>query len=120
MNEIYYHGVNLSGELGHYLFRPGMRSVNQHSLPGNFPCRPDALDGGLLPQNKDEIEGRVSWWRTQGWTILAFWDRSGDSRGNSNSAFVIRGEMFIDDALDLAKEAFPEVFARMKFEVELK
>lgn len=121
MTEIYCHGVGITGEGGHYLFNQKMWSISPYSsksLPEDFPCGVAHLDGCFLPPKGPQVEGVSSLWHVNDWAVLAFWDRSGDERGNSNSAFVIRGQMvgFVQ-ACRIAREAFPEIWERMAFEV---
>ena len=49
--------------------------------------------------------------------MLAYWDRSQDGRPGSNSAFAAEGEHTLEDLLAAAKEQWPWVFERQKFEV---
>lgn len=116
MTEVFYHGVGLN-EAGHYLFEKGMRSVRGSLIPRDFPCPAGYLDSGFLTPGTSEVEGKAALWHVEGWTILAFWDRSGDSRGKSNSAFVIRGRHNLEDAIEHSRASFPEVWGRMTFEV---
>jgi hypothetical protein len=51
------------------------------------------------------------------WTALAFWDRSVDDRYGSNSVFILRGALSFEEAVTLAREQFPEVWARFSFTV---
>ena len=46
-------------------------------------------------------------------TCIAFWDRSVDSRPNSHSTFLLPGFLAFDEAVELARSAFPEVFERL-------
>ncbi len=51
------------------------------------------------------------------WTGIAFWDRSGDERGNSNSAFLVDGPRTFEEVVVASRQAFPRVWERMKFDV---
>jgi len=62
-------------------------------------------------------EGFATVTRVAGLTIVAFWDRSGDRRFGSNSAFVADGEHCFDEVMAAAREAFPSIFKRFTFEV---
>jgi len=53
------------------------------------------------------------------WTLIQFWDRTGDSRGNSNSSFIAPGELTFEEVVARAKETFPELFKRFTFELTL-
>jgi hypothetical protein len=46
------------------------------------------IDGGFCPQIEDAQSGEARIHHVEGWTVLAFWDRSGDSRPSSHSTFV--------------------------------
>lgn len=74
-----------------------------------------ALDGGLLAGVPDQVTGRVVVTKKDGWTSLAFWDRSGDSRGASNSAFMIAEDVSAERLLGLSREQWPEIFGRPNF-----
>lgn len=105
---------------GHYLYHQSGLIVSRSKLPKDFPLHPDALDAGFLPQKLQE-ERKLYIWRTNGWAIITFWDRSGDSRPGSNSAFILsvpRG--FTDRELVLsAHNLFPEIFNRLVFPLVL-
>lgn len=49
-----------------------------------------------------------------GWTAIAFWDRTGDGRYGSNSTFIFEATLTFAEAVDRARETFPEVVARME------
>lgn len=114
--KVYYHGVGPDGRAGHSLWKPGQGWSCKE--PEGFPCKASSLDGCFLPPGQ-QVEGKASLWSVDdgAWTILAFWDRSGDSRGNSNSAFVIRDDLGLRAAIEIARESFPEIWDRMNFEV---
>lgn len=116
--EAYYFGCNK--QAGHYFYTPGMDGVRER-VPANLPqLWQIKYDGGLLPQQSKQIEGATSIHHLNGWTMIGFWDRSVDNRGNSNSAFFFDAEdLEFGTALALAKHLFPEVFARFNFEVKL-
>lgn len=105
-------------ESGHYLWMPGMHSVPYHvqrdQLPG--PLQPHGLDGTYAPLGP-EVEGQALLHHVHGRTVLAFWDRSVDHRGGSNSAFILSGRLTFEEAVAQARAAFPEVWARFPFEV---
>lgn len=105
-----YFGCEKVGETGHYAFTQTGRKYgrDEHWL--------SLLDGMFAPEGP-EVEGVARLHHLNGMTILAFWDRSVDSRYASNSAFVLKGKLAFDEALAEAKQRFPWVFARFKFEV---
>lgn len=106
------------GESGHYLFPPvrWQRGLDPRVLP--WP----RIDATLCPGRRnrlgevpyeDQVEGLAALHCKDGWTALAFWDRSVDARHNSNSAFFARGEHDFDTMCSIARAAFPEVWARI-------
>lgn len=109
----YYFGYIAGG--GHEITNErGSRSEAERTLP--FAYR--ILDAGLLARDystEPQPEGVVRRVKIAGWTVFTFWDRSGDSRPRSNSAFVIHGDWAFDDMLVIAKAAYPEVFNRITF-----
>jgi hypothetical protein len=112
--EIYYFGC--MDVPGHYLFR-GKIHQNPRYLPDDFPVSLRTLDGGLLPPMLPRVEGRAEIIHCEEWTILAFWDNSVDSRSGANSNFIIRGWTVFENAVEIAKKAYPYVWERFKFEV---
>ena len=137
MTEVYYNGDSrpLLHDGGHHLHDVQMRHAYRSprfdylaAIPNDFPVADErTLDGGYAPKLaktgghlSDQPEGEAALHHVRGWTILAFWDRSGDSRGNSNSAFVIRGELDFDEAVAASRQAFPGIWARFTFAVTLR
>lgn len=110
---------------GHYFFGPGMRSLRHADVPealrddidGRYP--PGGRKAGEMYPRDDtpQVEGLATVTQRGAWTVLAFWDRSVDTRRGSNSAFLLHGQHDFTAALALARAAFPEVFARFTFEV---
>lgn len=112
----YFFGVWSPSGAGHYLFLPG--GQRPHRLPSGFPFnRYEVLDGTFLPVSKDQPEGESTFFHINGWTVISFWDRSGDSRFASNSAFLVRGVMTFEAACQRARERFPSIWERFQFEV---
>lgn len=106
---------------GHYLSDAAGRTPEV-----GFPWSMALMDGGLLKNgtHADIPDGRVFW--TCGgnplWHAFFWWDRSGDTRGASNSGFYVRG--FAMDqrvaAFEFAKQAFPGIVARQNFPLVLQ
>lgn len=109
--EVRYYGCH--EHPGHYMFVPGMR--NDYKFLYNNPWGVQ-VDTGLCPGGL-EIEGNALLHHKDGWTALAFWDRSVDKRGKSNSVFLAEGTFDFERMIDLAKEFFPEVMERIKFPI---
>lgn len=63
-------------------------------------------------------EGIAALVYVRGWTVIAYWDRSGDKRGASNTAFAASGRHTFEEMLAAAKEQWPQIFQRhARFEV---
>lgn len=116
---------------GHFL-QGGVRHGNhldaQRACPG-IPWSCELMDGRLLENGRhpDRPDGRVFW--TCGrdkdgetlWRAFYWWDRSGDSRGASNSGFYVRG-FEIDqweEAFQFACERWPKVVKRQVHKLTL-
>lgn len=119
MSSVFYFGC--WGAVGHYLWTPDRRWVRS---AGPFADRD--LDTPFCPSMTpdtrgrtptDQLEGVAALHHRDGWTVLSFWDRSVDSRGGSHSTYVLEGTHAFDDAVRLAREAFPAVWARYSFDV---
>lgn len=134
MNRAYYFGC--WDRSGHYLHDERGRLVYdlnwQRDLPG-FPWTLGHLDTGLLKNGKrtDVIDGRVFWTcgATVPWFGFFWWDRSVDSRGNSNSGFYVSGFDLGDretvfaqatKAFTFACDRFPDVVLRQRCSLVLQ
>lgn len=105
------------GEVGHYLHHDdGTRTLNNSEFPW---WSLGLIDGGLLRNGKiaDEQTGHVKWvcgGVPDPWHAFAWWDRSVDKRGASNSGFYVCGFGIHDRdaAFAFACSKWPEVIAR--------
>jgi len=126
VSRCYYFGC--VGSPGHYWF--GLPQ-EWHGRPQDFPFEhidgkfaPRVYVSGYKPYNYDEAsEGQASITYINDnnhmiWTVLAFWDRSVDKRGGCNSNFIMQGRHSFDGAVAIAKERFPSIWQRFKFEVK--
>lgn len=114
MSDIYYFGC--IGQSGHYLFRSEAKRARK--TDGRlYHSWMNRLDGVLAPTDLAEKQGPTARHEMHGHTVLSFWDRSVDKRGACNSILFIPGVMSFAEALEKAREAFPEVFGRLKFEI---
>lgn len=86
-------------------------------IDGGF-C-PGAVVGDAWRRSRPEIEGQASLRHVDGWTVLAWWDRSVDSRGACNSAFVARGLRDFTTMLEIGKTQAPIVIARQRTPIVL-
>jgi hypothetical protein len=107
------------GRTGHFFFFPGMNQIIVHNSSPSLL----KLDTGFAPQDT-YAEGEA--WYHSGrsgdtrYNVISFWDNSVDSRPGSHSTFLILGDRSFNDALAECRKAFPEVFARFKFEIKLR
>lgn len=102
------------GVPGHYLYQPNGRSLPLDGQPWG-----DELDGGLLRGTiPDKIDGQFVTENLDGWTAVSFWDRSGDSRPNSSTTFLINAIIGGDDLLKLARRQWPDLFKRPGFPIK--
>ncbi len=101
---------------GHYVFEPKMRQAPWQIFHENPWAT--AIDGALLQRAKiADVQGHAVFDQKDGWGIVSFWDNSVDSRGHSNSSFLIEGGESFEDVLTKAREIFPEIFQRIKFTI---
>ncbi len=102
------------GVAGHYLRGSVKRNWRNEETPWG-----DKLDGGLLTDNyykcDSTVTGLCSEHHLNGWTAISFWDRSGDSRGGSNTSFLCHAQITAAELLALAREQWPQVFSRPGF-----
>lgn len=112
--DAYYFGCLSPREKGHFLYDQNGRSRRSEAV--GLPIRAEFLDGSLLFGVPD-VPGNAVLFHGRGWTFLSFWDRSGDSRGASNSTFILRGTLSFEDAIEAAKAAFPQRWSLIKFDV---
>ena len=103
-------GYDLEREVGRALGRGGLDTC----LCWNGP----RLDRERYDQRqRDETEGRALLTHGGGWTAVAFWDRSGDRRGASNTTFIVRGTLTFEQVIRVARHRWPSIWSRFTFEV---
>jgi hypothetical protein len=114
----------LNNRSGHCLIGTADYRVSYHRHPAPWKAFDGTLCVGVghvsrpeFTDREKQIEGAALLHHLDDWTALAFWDRSIDSRYGSNSAFLLEGRFTFDEACRVAREAFPRVWARYKFEV---
>lgn len=128
--ECYFFGCLRRAGEGHVLWHRQGRGGHPTSAPEDAirHALGAPLDGGLCwnspktqwgrsSYDRDEAEGRALLTRRNGWTAIAFWDRSVDRRGACNSAFIVKGEMSFAQVVRVARHRWPEVWARFSFGV---
>lgn len=104
---------------GHFLYPADPRERKRGVvLPWNhgFDKREGVLhlDTGLAPGGPkgERTMGVAALHHKGGWTALAFWDCTGDTRGNSNSVVIAEGTHTFNDMKTLAANHFPRVWER--------
>jgi hypothetical protein len=123
--KVYYFGC--VGGLGHYFHDGALRRVHGAKTEIPWPNVDAALCPGyvdpMLPgtwrTEAPQIEGAAAVHHKAGWTALAFWDRSVDTRGGSNSVFFVEGTHNFAAMVVIARQRFPSVWARFTFPVTL-
>lgn len=126
---VYYFGA--WGGTGHYLWTPDGRRTYDAPLPASLSRRhlDDSLFGdpaladlsgtrrGEPPRwpgdEAHQPQGVARLTHLDGWTVLGWWDRTGDQRFGSNSAFLARGTLTAEELARLGAETFPGVWARV-------
>ena len=76
------------------------------------------VDSGLCPPGPD-VQGRAALHQKDGWTALAFWDRTIDRRPGSHSTFLVHQTLDFESMVALCKKTFPRVWERYTFLVRL-
>ena len=119
--EIYFFGC-WNGSVGHYLHEPSGRTrwdVLESGQPWGY-----SIDSNLTPpgpgstsDRRVEIEGHAALHHKDGWTGLAWWDRSVDTRGACNAGLYARGTFTIEEMIALGREHFPHVMARFTYTI---
>lgn len=104
----FYYGTWPGSGGGHYFFKQNGRSSyheGKKAQPFGFP------DGNYQPDN-GQVQGPAALRYRDGWTILAWWDRTEDSRPGCCSALMFEGVLGFRSMVELLEEWFPGVFAR--------
>lgn len=81
--------------------------------PGKRVYADDDVVGDVHPDNQHE--GAYSLHHAEGWTALAWWDRSGRRGFWSNAALIAKGHHSATTMLENGRAAFPKTFARMTY-----
>ena len=62
--------------------------------------------------NREQAQGAAALRYKDGWTSLAWWDRSGDARYGSNTAFFARGIHSYGTMIELLARCYPGIAQR--------
>ncbi len=104
---VYYFGC--LGDKGHYYFKSG--SDRYCDPPEEFPWPGYEGDGGLQP-HPGYKQGAAKLHHKDGWTALAWWDMTVDTRPASCSVLFVDAELDLGDMLLALLEHFPSVHKR--------
>jgi hypothetical protein len=77
----------------------------------------EEIDMALCWSQKDQTQGRALVTRRNGWTALAFWDRSLDQRPGCNSVFFVRGNLTFAQMVWVSRHRWPKIWSRFSFQV---
>lgn len=100
------------GEAGHFAWASERARMSGASGWGRWLSE---MDGKLAPRDYERefvpafhslFDGTA--------TVIAYWDRSVDSRPGSNSMFLAEGAFSLEEMLAMARVQFPTVAARAK------
>jgi hypothetical protein len=100
----------------HQLHQENTRGpVNARDVAG-LPWTVYDLDAGLLESwgQKECNDGRVHWTYADGWFAFCWWDRTGDTRAESNSGLYVKGfsEGERIQAFQYVCDKFPDIISR--------
>ena len=118
----YMMGVPLGYSAGHYCRQKGPVSPWGHNHYILYDWHPDR-DGPAYPRRKrrygretysESVEGEFVHVSVDGWTLIACWDRSADKRGGCTMTFAFSEVMTGEDAVALARSAWPGIFERIE------
>ena len=75
---------------------------NMHGRPGDkdypLPFSAGQLDTVFTPRGVGEDQTKTELTYVHGWTVLAMWDRSVDTRPGSNCAFLFKEQLTLEEA----------------------
>jgi hypothetical protein len=121
MTDVYFWGCVQS--VGHYLwgFKGGRLANVRHD--GRVPWK--LVDGVLCPgadhngyaESYRQVEGQAKLHHRDGWTALAWWDRSVDRRGGANAALFARGVLPAQEVVRLGRDRFQFVMQRFDYPI---
>ena len=109
---IYYYGCK--EESGHFLWQPNRITTVPFHQEGLIPWI--NIDMGLCPQTTRK-QGVAKIHHKEGWTAIAFWDNSIDTRPGANSVFLYEDLLEYDQMIEAFEEHFPNIYNRFKFQI---
>lgn len=94
---------------GHYF-----RDANGNRDRDDVAAQPFSYPDGTHQPDNGQVQGPAALRHEKGWTILAWWDRTEDTRGNCCSALVFEGEHSFETMVQVLEERFNRVFVRRR------
>lgn len=91
---------------------PALKHIDGRFCPGAVP-------GDSYARRRPEVEGEAALHHVDGWTVLAWWDRSVDHRGACNSNIVARGTFDFTIMIEIGKAQYPRVITRQRSPIVL-
>lgn len=120
----YFFGCH-TGRVGHYLWRVRAGRYEMTTHKGLLPWQ--NIDGALClgadhngyAEPYRQVEGAAKLHHLDGWTALAWWDRSVDNRNGSNAALFAPGTLDVEQVLSAGRTHFPSFMSRMTYRIRL-
>lgn len=126
MSDVVFFGVAAGTDAGHFFYErrgatvsmtaqpPLPAEVNLMELVDARWCFPVPISGDRPFVDRGQPQGCGFVHQVAGWTVISWWDRSGDKRMGSNAVFFVRGSHQWAEALRRAREEFPREMRRME------
>lgn len=107
--EILYFGC--IGKVGHNLHSK-QQHIQFHETPWGYKLDEE------IPAVEYEPEGLLRTFHKDGWTAVAFYDRSVDDRPGSKSIFLVAKDWPTEKVMAAAERQWPEVCGRPRFPIK--
>lgn len=116
MKDVIMFGVAIDDDGGHFFWHHagGRMRLDSSMSPWGYG------DGTLAPRDAAGnvlAQGHAALIYKDGFTALAFWDRSRDSRPGSNRWFFAHGKFSFDEMMEGIGRDWPEVLTAMPFKI---
>jgi len=98
------------GQPGHRIYTPGGKVIFESDLDG---CPWTLAEMEKLPSSEIyQRQFEATLHSKNGWTAIAYWDRTVDDRFNSKSVFMVEGDYTFDEVVEIMCRKFPHVVYR--------
>ena len=116
LRDVFFLGCWSRSHIGHYIHDRTGHSLMRGTMDEVLPFWLRQIDGTYCGSPSAEVRepqnrGRVV--DVDGWTVLAFWDRTADERYGSNGAFIAKGTHDFEVMCEIGRRHFPSVWARI-------